>query len=190
MTEPHPKFHVETHCPPPTRKRVVIHPKYRPTCLLSVLHMLFTNIIFAHKSKTLDKAQPQRQAGRNGSDAWTTFSLLFESLYLAIIPPAPRSYLRLLWKVTWQQQDRNHTDSVDRKEWMDPTRGIWPTTKLRKVVTPRRQYITQAVHRCVAVESEDTCVRQKRHIRWWRFSTDLRFQMKSCNQSTTQANDA
>ena len=36
---------------------------YRPICLLSVLYKLFTKIILARISRTLDEAQPQEQAG-------------------------------------------------------------------------------------------------------------------------------
>ncbi len=54
-----------------TSRTVLLHKKgeredirnYRPICLLSVLYKLFTKIILARISRTLDEAQPQEQAG-------------------------------------------------------------------------------------------------------------------------------
>ncbi|KAK6737034.1 hypothetical protein RB195_019620 [Necator americanus] len=54
-----------------TSRTVLIHKKgdredlrnYRPICLLSVLYKVFTKIILTRISRTLDEAQPQKQAG-------------------------------------------------------------------------------------------------------------------------------
>ncbi|KAK6765077.1 hypothetical protein RB195_025130 [Necator americanus] len=79
-----------------TSRTVLIHKKgdredlrdYRPICLLSVLYKVFTKIILTRVSRTLDKAQPQEQAGfRQG------FSCLDHIQTVSRVIEVPREYL-------------------------------------------------------------------------------------------------